>query len=172
MHGRTQGLCRWLSRLRRPFYPSEFPSRLPYLWLARKIEDLPAGTSFRPPAAFYLEDQSFFLGPKRASNRLLQIVVDHFPETEREVCSDVNGGDDLQDRQLGNGCQSVGRQGESCRPSPGSFQYDVLEVVFDELADARTAVDVRNDLEQEVRLVESRLDVRQLGLTVFVAHCA
>ena len=45
-------------------------------------------------------------------------------------------------------------------------------MVFDELADARTAVDVRNDLEQEVRLLQSGLDLRQVGLTVLVSHRA
>lgn len=77
--------------------------------------------------------------------------MDHPPETEREVCPDMDRGDDLQNRQLGDRRQGVGRQGQCRGPGPGTLQCDVLEAVFNELTDPRTAIDMRNDLEQEVR---------------------
>ena len=78
----------------------------------------------------------------------------HRPEAEREVGTDVNGGDDLQDRQFGHGCQRMWREGQCRRPGPRTLQDDVLKPVLNELANPRAAVDVRDDLEQEVRLAQ------------------
>src|SRR4051794_31327412 len=44
-------------------------------------------------------------------------------------------------------------------------------MVFDELADTRCAVDVRNDLEEKVRRGKRGFDLRQIGLAMLVAHC-
>src|SRR5215813_7662621 len=61
-------------------------------------------------------------------------------------------------------------EGESGRAGPGALYLDVLEIVFHQLADARIAVDVGNDLQQEVRRRERRLDRLQIGTAVLVAH--
>src|SRR5262245_64127424 len=63
-------------------------------------------------------------------------------------------------------------QRQSCRASPGALQHDVLEMIFHELAHARAAVDVRDDLEQEIWYGERDLDGVQVGLAVLVAHRA
>jgi hypothetical protein len=49
------------------------------------------------------------------------------------------------------GCQRVRRQIERRRPGPRALDRDILEMIFDQFADAWRAVDMRNDLEQEVR---------------------
>src|ERR1700687_78160 len=64
------------------------------------------------------------------------------------------------------------RQMERRRPGPRAFDRDVLEMIYDQFADAWRAVDMRNDLEQEVRCRKRSADLRQIGLTVFVAHGA
>ncbi len=71
-------------------------------------------------------------------------------ETEREIGDEVNSGDDLEHRQLGERRQGVGEQGELGRSGPGAFEIDILQMVFDQLAYARRAIDMRYDLEQEV----------------------
>lgn len=76
-------------------------------------------------------------------------------ETEREIGDDVRCGDDLQHRQLGERRQGVRGQRKCSRAGPGAFQVDVLQAVFDQLADARRAVDVRDDLEQEAPAVSA-----------------
>src|SRR5262249_59831180 len=56
------------------------------------------------------------------------------------------------------------------RARRGALELDVLEIIFDELADSRGAVDVRNDLEQKVGGRERsahRVEVRGF---VFVPH--
>ena len=45
-------------------------------------------------------------------------------------------------------------------------------MVFDKFADARPAIDVRNDFEQEIRRLERGFDLCQVGFAVFVSHCA
>jgi hypothetical protein len=45
-------------------------------------------------------------------------------------------------------------------------------MVFDEFADARRAVDMRNDLEQKIWSRERSFDLRQVGFAVLVAHRA
>src|SRR6476620_1651396 len=59
-------------------------------------------------------------------------------------------------------------QGRWTRPGP--LQIDLFQVVLDELADAWRAVDMGNDLEQEVRFRERRLHGCKIGGSVLVAH--
>src|SRR6185312_11503827 len=82
---------------------------------------------------------------------LPQIVVHDIAEAERKVSKDVDRGHDLDDRQLGDGCQSMRRQVQAVGPGPLAFYSDILKMKFDEFADARCAVDMRNDLEEKVR---------------------
>ena len=55
-------------------------------------------------------------------------------------------------------------------PGPRALDGDLLEIVFDQLADPRGAVDVGNDLEQEVWRGERRPRRRRVQRLVLVAH--
>src|SRR5262249_34207697 len=58
-----------------------------------------------------------------------------------------------------------------CRgPSPGAFDRDILKGILDELADARRAADMRDDLQEEVRCGERRCHCGQIRSLVFIAH--
>src|SRR5262249_40387618 len=63
-------------------------------------------------------------------------------------------------------------QRQSRGASPGALQGDVLEIIFHELAHTQAAVDVRDDLEQEIWYGERGLDGVEVGLAVLVAHRA
>src|SRR5262245_19629691 len=64
----------------------------------------------------------------------------------------------------------MGIKRERGRTGPGALHLDILEIVLDELADARAAIDVGNDLEKEVRRRQRSLDGLQIGGAVLVAH--
>src|SRR5262249_4644543 len=113
-------------------------------------------------------DSSFSVG----GLGLRPVVVDDFPEIEGEVGDDVGAGDDLEHRQLGERRQGVREQGELGRPGPRSLQIDVGQVVLDELADAWRAVDVRDDLEQEIGRLQRSFDRGEVRLPVLVSHRA
>ena len=72
-------------------------------------------------------------------------------QPERQVGQDVIRGHHLENWQVGYGCQRMRRQMERRRPGPRALDRDILEMIFDQFADAWRAVDMRNDLEQEVR---------------------
>ena len=93
-------------------------------------------------------------------------------EIEGEVGDDVRAGHDLEHGQLGERRQGVREQGELGRPGPCALEIDVGEVVLDQLADARRAVDVRNDLEQEAGRLQRRFRRREIRLLVLVSHRA
>src|SRR6516162_2464757 len=61
---------------------------------------------------------------------------------------------------------------ERRRSTPRSLEYDVREIVANQLANARRAVDMGNDLQQKTRLVERLCDDGSIELAVFVAHRA
>ena len=82
------------------------------------------------------------------------------------------GGHHLENRQVSYGCQRVRRQMQRRRPGPRALYRDILEMIFDQFADAWRAVDMRNDLEEEVRRRKRSSDLRQIGFAVFVAHRA
>src|ERR1700730_8446841 len=63
-------------------------------------------------------------------------------------------------------------QSELSRSRPGTFQIDILKMVFDQLADACCTVDVRQYLEQEVGRREGGFDCDEVSLLVLVAHGA
>src|SRR6185312_16956641 len=79
-----------------------------------------------------------------------QVIVDDLAEFEREIGDDVRAGDDLEDGELGERRQRVREQRELGRAGPRSLQVDVAQPIFDQLADARRAVDMWDDLEQEI----------------------
>ena len=79
-----------------------------------------------------------------------QIVVDDLAEPEGQIGNDVCGRDHLRHRQFGNRCQGVRMEIKRAGTGPGTFEFNVFEMIFDELANARSAVDMRDDLEQEI----------------------
>src|SRR6202043_267364 len=83
---------------------------------------------------------------------LLQIIVHHLAEAEGEVAEDVRCRDHLEHRQFRDGRECVWVERERRGTGPGTLDVDVLEIELDELADARAAVDVRDDLEEVVGL--------------------
>jgi hypothetical protein len=87
-------------------------------------------------------------------------------EWERQIGDEVHRRDHFDDRQLRDGGQCMGQEAQRCRTSPGPLQMDIFQVVFDELADAWRAVDMGDDLEQEVRLParEAFTDARSAAL--------
>ena len=99
-----------------------------------------------------------------------EVVVDDRAQVQGEVAQDVGGGKHLQHRQGGDRCQRVVEQLQRRRPCPGAVDGDVAAPVAHDLADARRAVDVRNDLQQEARRLHrfAGLVVRQRP--VLVAH--
>ena len=64
-------------------------------------------------------------------------------KAQRQVGDEVNRGDDFEDGKLGDGRERVGIQGESAGPCPHAPETNVFQVVANELANARAAVDVR-----------------------------
>src|SRR5262245_6591134 len=82
---------------------------------------------------------------------LAQIVVNYLAEAKGKVRQDVYCGHDFEHRQFCHRRQCVWAEIKRRRPGPGAFDRDILEVVLDELADAWRAVDMRYDLQQEVR---------------------
>src|SRR5882724_3812972 len=89
-----------------------------------------------------------------AAGRLLrtrrEIVVHDLAEPQREVAEDVHCRDDLQDRQLRHRCHGVRAERQRARAGPRASDRDVLEIVFDQLANAGAAVDMRNDLQEKI----------------------
>src|SRR5215475_700541 len=101
-----------------------------------------------------------------------QVVVNHLAELEGEVGEDVRAGHDLEHRQFGKRRKGVREQGELGRPGPRSLQIDIGEIVLDQLADACRAVDVRNDLEQEIGRQQGSFYGCEIRLLVLVSHRA
>src|SRR5882762_8651459 len=89
---------------------------------------------------------------------LPQVIVDDLTETERQVGKDVLRRDDFHDGQFGDGRQSVRHQRQRARTRPRTFDRDVFEIIFHQFAYPRRAVDMRDDLEEEVRRGKRGLD--------------
>src|SRR5262249_26693447 len=100
----------------------------------------------------------------------LQVIVGDFAEAEREIANEVNRGHDLEEGQLRDRGEGIRRERKGRRARPRAFERDVVEIIFDELADARAAVDVRNDLEQKVRGRERSAHRVEIGGLVLVPH--
>jgi hypothetical protein len=120
----------------------------------------------------YSTDQTHLAGFEETSAWLLEVVVRDVAQPERQVGQYVDGGHHLENWQVSYGCQRVRRQMERRRPGPRALYRDILEMVFDQFADAWPAVEMRNDLEQEVRRRKRSPDLRQIGLAMFIAHRA
>src|SRR5215470_9827648 len=103
---------------------------------------------------------------------LAHVVVHDLAKAERQIRENVDCRDNLEYRQLGDRGQRMRGQRQSCGAGPGALQGNVLEIIFHELAHARATVDVRDDLQQEIRCGERGFDRIQVGLAVLVAHRA
>src|SRR5215469_16146779 len=110
------------------------------------------------------------LGRRLPLRRRGEIVVGDLAEAEREIANEMNRGDDLEHRQLGDRGKRMRAERNRARPGPRPLERHVLEVIFDELADARAAVDVRNDLEQKIRRRERGADRGGVGPLVLISH--
>src|ERR1700704_1156334 len=56
------------------------------------------------------------------------------------------------------------------RPGPRAFEHDLFEVIFDDFANSRAAVHVRDDLKQEIRGGERGADGVEVGGLMLVSH--
>jgi hypothetical protein len=79
---------------------------------------------------------------------LLEVVVHDLAQPERQVGDYVNRG---HHSRTGRSATVPTHEAtvERRRPGPCAFDRDVLEMIFDQFADAWRAVDMRNDLEQK-----------------------
>src|SRR5690348_8523515 len=82
---------------------------------------------------------------------LRQIIERHCPKPQRQIRLEMQRGDHLADRQARDVAERVREQAERGGSGPGFLQRDVLELETHQLADAGAAVDMRDDLQDEVR---------------------
>jgi hypothetical protein len=94
-----------------------------------------------------------------------QVVVHNLAEVEREVGDEMHGGDDLADRQVGDRRQGVRCEFQRRGSGPVALQRDVQKAVAHQLADARPAIDMRDDLQQNAGR-------RQIGERIRFRHRA
>src|SRR5262249_47671535 len=99
-----------------------------------------------------------------------QVVVGDLAWAERDLATEVNRGHDVEHGHLRDRGEGMRRERKRRRARPRALKRDVVEIIFDELADARTAVDVRNDLEQKVRGRERSAHRVEIGGLVLVPH--
>src|SRR5271166_2075195 len=112
----------------------------------------------------------FFRFCPRGRSCILQIVEDDFAEPQRQVGDEMRGGYHLAHRQPRNVALGVLEKLQRRGPAPGALERHILQVVADQLADARSAIDVRDDLEHEARLDEALEQGLVLDLVMLVAH--
>lgn len=98
--------------------------------------------------------------------------MDDSAETKRDVGKYMGCRYDLADRQVSNRCERVGVQIERGWSCPRPFEDYVFKPVFNQLADARTAIDVRNDLEKIAWGFECSQGLCGIDGAVFVTHGA
>ncbi len=96
----------------------------------------------------------------------------HPSQTQGEVGDDVNTRNHFEHRQRCHRGQRVGVQLQRGGAFPGAFHHHVLQVVPHQFADARGAVHIGNDFEQEVGLLQRGQHFGGVERAVFVAHGA
>src|SRR5450755_1509490 len=82
---------------------------------------------------------------------LRQIIERHGPQAQRQIRLEMQCGNHFAHRQPCYVGERVREQAERGGAGPGLLQHDVLEREAHQFADPRGAVDMRNDLENEVR---------------------
>ena len=101
-----------------------------------------------------------------------QIVVNDRAQAQRQVGQDMRAGDDFQHGQLRDGRQRMVEQLQRGGARPRPLDGQVFQEVADEFADARRAVDMRNDLQQVIGRGQRRQDRVVRKRSVLVAHRA
>ncbi|ENN84967.1 hypothetical protein RHSP_58650 [Rhizobium freirei PRF 81] len=81
-----------------------------------------------------------------------EVVVNDFAKTERQIRDEMNGGNHFENRQSRDVGHDMRAEIERRRRSPGFLDGDIGEVIAHQLADPRRGIDMRNDLDQEIRL--------------------
>src|ERR1700737_1087716 len=106
----------------------------------------------------------------RGPSRLLQVVEHDLAEAEGKISDEMRGGYHLAHGKSRNIALGVLEhlQGRGAPPRP--LERHILQVVAHQLADARPAIDVRNDLDHEVRFGKAFEQGLAIDLMVFVAH--
>src|SRR5437868_1939407 len=102
---------------------------------------------------------------------VFQIIEHDLAETERKVGNIVSGRDHLAYRQPRHIAQRVLEELDGSRAGPGPLHRDVFHVVAHQLANARRAVDMRDDLEHKVRSGERLQQRRRVEFAMLEAHC-
>src|SRR5690349_19167465 len=117
-------------------------------------------------ATLSLRRMDFLLAAGRLFNVPSEIIIHDLAKPQGQIAQDVHRGKNLQDRQLGDRCHGMGAERQCARTGPCALDGDVLEVIFDQLANAGAAIDVRDDFQQEVGCRKRRLDRRLICLLV------
>src|SRR5215470_11827709 len=80
-----------------------------------------------------------------------EIVMHDLAKSQRQVAQNVHGRDNLKHRQFSHRRHRMRVERQRARAGPRTLDRDVLEIILDQLANARAAVDMRDDLQQEIR---------------------
>jgi hypothetical protein len=80
-------------------------------------------------------------------NFLVEVIVNDLAETERKVGDDLGGRDNFTHRQIRDRRQRMRMKIERARSRPSAFKSDIFQIIFDQFANSRRAVDVRYDLQ-------------------------
>src|SRR6516164_4131816 len=103
-------------------------------------------------------------------SRVFHVVEHHFAETERQVGDIVGGRDHLAHRQARYVAHRMREELDRSRTGPGALQGDVLHVITHQLADPRCAVDMRDDLDHEIRPGERLYERRRVDFAMLETH--
>src|SRR5438105_3705958 len=104
-------------------------------------------------------------------SRVLKVVEHHFAQTERQIGDVVGSRDDLAHRQPRDIAQRMLEKLDRPWTGPRSLQGHVFHVIAHQLANPRCAVDMRDDLEHEIRPGEGFQERRRVDLAMLEAHC-
>src|ERR1700682_2506346 len=99
-----------------------------------------------------------------------QIIERHRPKTQRQIRLEMQRGDHLAHRQPRDVGERVREQAEGGGAGPGLLQRDVLKREAHQFADPGGAVDMRNDLENEIRRLHALEHGVMIDRAVLVAH--
>src|SRR6185437_8096095 len=99
-----------------------------------------------------------------------QIIVHDLAQTERQVRNDVGRRYNLQDGKLRHRRQRMRNQRQRSRPVPSALHVDIQQRIFHQLANAGAAIDVGDNLEQEVRGREPSFYGVEIRREVLITH--
>src|SRR5438552_976965 len=110
-------------------------------------------------------------GIPRFLSRVLKVIEHDLAQTERQVGNVVGSRDDLAHWQPRHIAQRMLEELDCPRTRPSALHGDAFHVIAHQLADPRRAVDMRNDLDHEVRAGERFQQWRRVNLAMLEAHC-